>query len=600
MSQTADSIPPEVARTLYGLFLERVRRTPHKVAYRACRGADGSWQGVTWQALAREVERWQTALASEGLEPGERVAVMLRNCPEWVMFDQAAMGLGLVTVPLYTDDRPENVAHILADAGARLLLIDRPRTWRKIGAACAAACQLQRVVSLSGEQGATPKEPLRYCEDWLPAIAAVPPPPDAGPEALATIVYTSGTTGRPKGVMLSHRNILRNAASALRRIPVYGNDTFLSFLPLSHTLERTAGYYLPMMAGATVAYARSIPELALDLLSVRPTALIAVPRVFERVNAKLETRLRRRPPIARRLFELAVETGWRRFQHQQGRESWHPSLLAWPLLYRLVARPFLARLGGRLRVAISGGAALSPVIARRFIGLGLPVVQGYGLTETSPVVSGNAIESNDPASIGMPLDEVEVRTDEQGQLLVRGPNVMLGYWNNPNATAAIVDADGWLHTGDQIRIADGRLYITGRLKEIIVLSNGEKVPPADLEMAIALDPFFEQAMVLGEGRPFLSAIVVVNRDLWPDLAGRHGLDPDDPHSLEDSRVKAEGASRIGDLLRHFPVYAKVRRVVLTTEPWTVDAGLITPTMKLKRAELLKHYASRIENIYKGH
>jgi long-chain acyl-CoA synthetase len=299
--------------------------------------------------------------------------------------------------------------------------------------------------------------------------------------------------------MLSHHNMLSNAYFTLQSFDVTGADTFLSFLPLSHTLERTCGYYLSVMAGARVAYARSIPQLAEDLAAIRPTLLISVPRIYERVYGAIKAKLAEGPAVRRMLFELATEVGWTRFEHQQGRGPWRPGFVLWPLLKKLVADKILARLGGRLRAAVSGGAALPPDVARVFIGLGLPVLQGYGLTETSPVVSNNNIEDNVPASIGKPIHGVQVKIGEKNALLVKGPNVMLGYWENPEATRAMFTEDGWLNTGDTARMdGEGRLYITGRLKEIIVLSNGEKVPPVDMEAAIARDPFFEQVMVMAE------------------------------------------------------------------------------------------------------
>ena len=289
---------------------------------------------------------------------------------------------------------------------------------------------------------------------------------------------------------------------------------------MSHTLERTAGYYLTMMAGASVAYARSIPQLGEDLATIRPSIMISVPRIYERVYGAIKTKLAEGPAFRRKLFEFAVEVGWARFEHQQRRGPWRASFLLWPVLDRLVAAKVMARLGGRLRAAVSGGAALSPEIARLFVGLGLPILQGYGLTETSPVVSTNRLDDNIPASIGKPIPGVQVKLGDKDALLVKGPNVMLGYWNLPDATKAMFTADGWLNTGDTARFdATGHLYITGRLKEIIVMSNGEKVPPVDMEAAILQDNLFEQVLVLGEGRPYLTAFVVVNPDQWTETGG---------------------------------------------------------------------------------
>ncbi|WJW75323.1 AMP-dependent synthetase/ligase [Thiohalobacter sp. IOR34] len=594
-----DLIPAETAGSLAGLFRERVRRSPRATAYRHYDRAAEAWRELSWAEMEREVARWRAAFEAEGLAPGERVALLLRNGPEWVAFDQAAHSLGLVVVPLYTEDRPDNAAYILQDSQSRLLLVQSASHWRRLAPAVQGVDCLRRVVLLDGEPEDEAEPRLRRASDWLPAAAEPGPPPALDPHALATIVYTSGTTGRPKGVMLSHHNILSVAHASLTLLDAYQEDLFLSFLPLSHTFERTAGYYLPMMAGATVAYARSIPQLAEDMRLLRPTVMIAVPRIFERIYGRLQEQLGKQGTFRRRLFEWTVRIGWRRFQHQQGRGRWGPALLLWPLLEKRVAGRVKDRLGGRLRLAVSGGAALPVPIARTFIGLGLPLLQGYGLTETSPVVSVNTLQDNDPASVGIPIRGTEVRIGEGDELLVRGPGVMLGYWNNHAATRAMIDAEGWLHTGDQARIENGHIYITGRLKDILVLSNGEKVPPADMESALCLDPLIEQALVVGEGRPCLAVVLVLNRERWFGFARELGLDPLDSASLDSERLQRRLLQRVQRQLHDFPGYARIRRLVLSLDPWTVEEGLLTPTLKLRRSRVLDRYAARIEALYAG-
>ena len=600
-TQRSDVIPPDTATTLFGLFRERLRRAPEAEAYRYYDPRDRHWKGSTWRATARAVARWQAALAAEGLTAGDRVAVMMRNSLDWVILDQAALGLGLVVVPLYNDDRGDSVAYILEDAGARLLLIEGFDQWDKLAPVADRLASVERIVALDDLASAVAEPRLRWAASWLPApgeafdLAAGPTDPDA----LATIVYTSGTTGRPKGVMLSHRNILANAHNGLRTSAVYPDDLFLSFLPLSHTLERTVGYYLPMMAGATVAFSRSITHLAEDLTSVRPTLLVSVPRVFERVHNRLRDNLAARP-VARRLFEAAVAAGWHRFERAQGRAPWHPRLLAAPLLHRLVGRKVMARLGGRVRFAISGGAALPEPVARTFIGLGLTLLQGYGLTEYAPVVSVNRIPRNDPTSVGPALPDTEVATSAEGELLVRGPSVMLGYWGLPEATADKIDAAGWLRTGDRARIDDaGFIRITGRLKEIIVLANGEKVPPEDMESAISMDPVFEQAVVVGESRPYLAALVVVDPEHWRQVAGERCAHPA-RDVMTDDYCQRLALARIGEDLREFPGYARIRRVAVCEEPWTIDNGLMTPSLKPRRQRILDHFGDKVAAVYAGH
>ncbi len=600
MAHTLDIISPETARTLAGLFRERVRRSPDATAYRHYSRSTQQWRDLSWSRMAHEVARWQVALARDGLQAGDRVAIMLDNGPEWVQFDQAAAGLGLVTVPLYTQDRPENIAYILRNAGAKLLLLNQSECWDRLDTVHEQLHNLVRILTLETTDTLTPEPRLRGLAQWLPDSAAELQTQGDDPHALATIVYTSGTTGRPKGVMLSHHNILWNAHRALKLVQAYPDDLFLSFLPLSHTLERTGGYYLPMMAGSTVAYNRSIPELAEDLVIIRPTILMSVPRIFERIYNRIQAGLQEKSPIARLLFQQAVITGWLQFEHEQGRADWSPRLLLQPLLHKLVGTRVMARLGGRMRLAVVGGAPLSAEVAQLFIGLGLPMLQGYGLTETSPVISVNTLEANDPSSVGVPLEDVELRISHGDELLTRSPGVMLGYWDNPAATVDTIDADGWLHTGDKARLENGHLYITGRIKEILVLANGEKVPPADMEMAISADALFEQVMVLGDNRPYLSALVVLNYEQWESIARVRDLDPDDTASLRHPTIRQTVLDRIAVRIDQFPGYAQIREVHCQTGPWTVDDGLITPTLKLRRNQVMEAFENEIDAMYDRH
>ncbi|MFZ2541664.1 MAG: long-chain fatty acid--CoA ligase [Gallionella sp.] len=616
MQTQNDVISPEQAGTLHGLFVERVRRSPDKIAYRyfssditpasghesslKLRFQQNAWRDITWREMQGEVARWQAAFAGLGLQRGDRVAIMLRNSPQWVMIDQAAMSLGLVVVPLYTVDRPDNIAYIIKDADVKVLLFENVEQWQAL---CTVRDQLGgvlRFVSIDPvHEGGEPR--LMPMTAFLPVAAHLQPELPCPSSELASIIYTSGTTGRPKGVMLSHHNMLSNAHAALDTFAVYGDDLFLSFLPLSHTFERTCGYYLAIMTGATVAYARSIPLLSEDLQYIRPTIMISVPRIYERMYSAIRAKLEEGSPLKRILFKLAVDTGWSRFLHEQKRGGWQPSFLLWPLLKKLVAQKILDRLGGRLRTAVSGGAALAPEISHMFVGLGLPVVQGYGLTETSPIVAGNRLENNFPDSVGQPIRGVQVRLSEKNELLVKGPNVMLGYWKNPEATSAMIDADGWLNTGDTVGVSDtGHIYITGRIKEIIVMSNGEKVPPADMEQAILQDRLFDQAMVYGEARPYLVALVVLNPEAWLQFAKEIGVRADMPESLTDKRIQAEALKHISDNLGAFPGYARVHRVLLLQEPWSIENGLLTPTLKVKRAKVMEKYAAQIKELYEGH
>lgn len=593
-----DVISPEQAGTLHGLFLERVRRTPDKIAYRYF--GQNVWRDLTWLQMAGEIARWQAALSRLNLQRGDRVAIMVRNCPVWIAFDQAAMSQGLVTVPLYTVDRPDNIAYIVNDSDIKLVLFETAEQWQGLRTVRDKLGGVVRFVSLDNLRN-TDESRLVSMADFLPKTAFLQPVQAAQAQDLVSIIYTSGTTGKPKGVMLSHANMLSNAHACLDTFTVHADDLFLSFLPLSHTFERTLGYYLNVMTGATVAFARSIQLLSEDLQTIRPTLLISVPRIYERIYSAIRARLEEGSRLNRKIFDLAVAIGWSRFEYEQGRTRWHTSFLLWPLLQKLVAEKVLNKLGGRLRVAFSGGAALSPEISRVFVGLGLPIVQGYGLTETSPVITGNHLENNYPDSVGQPIRGVQIRLGAQSELQVKGPNVMLGYWNHPEATRDAFDEEGWLHTGDIAHVSyTGHIYITGRIKEIIVMSNGEKIPPNDMELAILHDPLFDQVMIFGEAHPYLVAIAVLNPEVWLHFAKEVGIRSDMPEALTDSRIEAKVLRRIARNLRGFPGYAKVNRVLLLREPWNIENGLLTPTMKLKRDEVTARFNKQIRQLYDGH
>ena len=589
------------ATTLNDLFRERVLLTPEREAYRQFDAKSQQWISYSWAQIHQHVLRWRTALKREDLPTGARIAILVPNSIEHVCMDQAALSLGFVPVPLHVVDNPENLAFVIGDCGASLLLVDSAERWAALEKLIERMPALGRVVYLNGPDGKF----TRSVDSWLICSDRDSDQIENGTvvesDSLVAIVYTSGTTGRPKGVMLSHRNVVSNVNAIKAVMPLQDGDLYLSFLPLSHTLERTVGYYQPMAAGATVAFARSIPLLMDDMRVVRPTMLVSVPRIYERVFTAVQEKVGTNA-MRRRLFALLIELGWRRFEHTQSRGP-NLSLASRALLVMLdwlIARPVRARFGGRLRAAVTGGAAVPSEVARTLLALGIPLVQGYGLTESSPVIASNTLESNEPSSVGHALPGVEVRLGEQDELLARSDSVMLGYWGRPEDSAKVLEKDGWLHTGDRAQIENGLIRIKGRLKDIIVTSTGEKVPPADLEAAIAGDPLFEQVLVLGEQRPYLIAILVLNRQRWAGRAVELGLDPARESSLRAPTATLWALERVSQLAKSFPSYATPRAVFLSVEPWTVANGLITPTLKPKRAAIASRYAVEIAELYRGH
>ncbi|UPJ63111.1 AMP-dependent synthetase/ligase [Bradyrhizobium sp. 191] len=583
--------------TLPELLRWRVRATPAAEAYRHFDGAAGRWVSQSWQEIDAEFERWRRALATEGFAAGERVAILMPNGVAHVAMDQAALSRGLVPVPMHAVDNPDSIAYILADSGALLLFVDTLSRWQAITATGQPLDHLKRIVCADPAGLSAADARIVALDRWLAEPRSVSAPLAdvvVEPDDLAAIVYTSGTTGRPKGVMLSHGNIVANVKAVAQRIAAVPNDVFLSFLPLSHTFERTGGYYYPIAVGACVAYARSVPQLAEDLKMVRPTVLVSVPRIYERVYALIMQHRAAAGGAERRLLDLALAVGGRRFDARQGRGSQALfDRLAWPLLKRFVVDKVLAQFGGRLRVAVSGGAPIAEPVIRLFLALGLDVLQGYGMTETSPVVSVNTPDDNDPSSVGRVLDGLEVRLGELDELLVRGPSVMLGYWRKPEETRKVKQADGWLHTGDQARIDNGRITITGRIKDILVTSTGEKIAPVDLETAILADPLFEQVLVIGEQRPFLAALVVLNAKAWVQEKERLAASGKQGAAAERAVLLA----RIAAAVKAYPSYATPRAVWWTLDPWTIAGGLLTPTLKNKRPALERRFAAEIEQIY---
>jgi long-chain acyl-CoA synthetase len=447
----------EESQSLSELFQARVHFSPAHEAYRQFSSDGDTWVSYSWAEIGARVLRWRAALQRDGLQCGARIGILLPNGIDHVCADQAALSLGLVPVPLHVIDDPENLTYVIADSGSAVLFVESYERWSALAPHRVRLPNLRRVV-YQGTPSSAETGFAMALEDWLSSAAVHPfaadsagpgdPPKRIPPDSLAAIVYTSGTTGRPKGVMLSHRNVMANVRSIMTAIRVLESDVFLSFLPLSHTFERTVGYYLPTAGGASVAFARSIPSLMNDLQVIRPTILVSVPRIYE--------------------------------------------------------RPVRNRFGGRLRAAVTGGAPMALEVARPFLALGVPVLQGYGMTESAPVIACNSPQDNDPASVGRALPGVAVKLGANEELMAKGDNVMVGYWQRAEETARVKDAEGWLHTGDQASIEAGRILIKGRIKDIIVTSTGEKIAPVDLEAAIVSDPVFEQAMVLGEGRPYPS------------------------------------------------------------------------------------------------
>ena len=596
----------DVLTTLPELLTHHLTVRPDDVAYKVYDNASKSWKDLTFKNVYDQVHAWRHAFAARSeLVRGDRVAMLLPNCPEAVFFDLSALSNTLVPVPLHAIDTPKSSAFILNDSGAKVLVTNKLLKWKQIREA--AETPEIRLVVITDDKDCDDLEapiPVMTKETFL-KLGETSQLPKEAPKAtdLAALVYTSGTTGNPKGVMLTHRNVISNIQGVLKNLQPSGHETFLSFLPLSHTFERTTSYYLALGLGYTTAFNRSIANLQADFREIRPTVLMSVPRVYEMIYAKLQDGLAKKSKFVRYLFDWAVEVGWRRFCRENGlpvessSRAWLDPFVA-GFLDKKVGSQLRAVFGDRIHLYISGGAALSPAVARTFFALGVPIYQGYGMTETSPIISVNKVGHNHPNTVGPALPNIEVRLGEGDELQVRGPTVMKGYWNREEATKAIFTEDGWLRTGDVCTIyPDGNIRITGRIKEIIVTSTGEKVPPADLESAITSDRLFSQCMVVGDDRPFIAAVAVVNPDEFKTVCGELGLDPTKPESLQDPAFRKAALKRIKTATAGFPNHGVPRQVHCTLDAWTIDNGLLTPTLKMKRNLIRQRYTAEINALY---
>lgn len=608
----SDSLPwhqPTLAHALQA----RVAATPLLPAYREYAGKDLPWKQLNWQEAGAAVMRFRCALQRSAVGHGDRVGIWLPNSIHAMCMDQANLQLGAISVPVHTTDNPASIAYIFDNAEISLLVLSNWGQWERLRATEYPMISLRTVVivdmggalpaSVSASAAGQPS--VVALADWLQAgeaLAQAPVPALPVASDVAAIVYTSGTTGKPKGVMLMHSNVMADVRDFVERLQPCSSDRFLSFLPLSHTFERTVGYYLALVSGACTAYARSAALLMQDMQTEKPTFLVCVPRIYERAHAKVWEKVLAGPEAERQAFEAAIDWGWANFCARQDITDLHKHNAALigapkPAAHAAIAQQIAQLFGGSIRMAITGGAAIPHTTAKDFLALDVPLLQGYGMTETTPVISVVTLDSNDPATVGEPLPCVQVRIGEQRELQVRGPTVMKGYWKRPEETAAAFTEDGWLRTGDQAELVKGRIRLLGRLKEIIVTSTGEKISPADLELSLLADPLMEQIMVLGDHRPFISAMAVLNAENWGLWAAEQGWDASNPETLRQPVVVQTILKRLQALSTDFPSYAQPRALLLSLEPWSVENQLLTPTMKVKRKQILERYATEIDGLY---
>ncbi|MGQ9707347.1 MAG: AMP-dependent synthetase/ligase [bacterium] len=592
--------------TIYSVFREVARRLAsrpalfHKVA--------GKFQTITFEELSRAIDEVACGLAELGLKPGMRLGIYSYNRPEWVIADLAAIKLGAVVVPIYHTLPLATVKYIINDAEVNYLFVESPELLNPLIPHLAELKSLKFIITFFEPRVKTDagKKLVSFASLRASGVRAGQRDPQlfkpypAQPDELLTICYTSGTTGEPKGAMLSHRNILSNVYAAIERFNISEKDLLVSFLPLCHMFERTCGYYTMLLAGAAIAYAESLQTIREDVAQVRPTLLIVVPRVLEKVYNAVQEKVLTGPALQRKLMIATIKTLNRYASLESGKRK-IPFYLALKkkVLDFLVVRKLRRLGGGRIRIIVSGGAPLERKLARIIRNFGFNLIEGYGLTETAPVVCAAVPGDERIGTVGKPFPGVEVKIGPNDEILVRGPNVMRGYYKKPEETAMVIDREGWFHTGDQGRFdSQGNLIISGRIKEIIINAYGKNIPPVPIEHALLGSRFIEQVIVIGDRRPYLVGLIVPARLTLEDYAKENKIPY---HRFEEllnhPQIISLFRQEIDRCLAPFAPYEQLRNFQLIPEPFTVENGLLTPTLKVKRKEVDRVYQELINSMY---
>ncbi len=594
----------DACRSLPAMFFAQAGRGGDKPFLWAKSG--GRYRCVTWASAAADVRRLARALIALDIGRGDRVALVAENRPEWVIADFAIMSAGAVTVPAYVTNTVEDHRHVFATSGAAAVIVSRPPLSARVLAAANQTESMHNVIAIEPAAGQASTVDVLAWSDLLAQGEAASGDAgididarvvELGPDDIACLMFTSGTGGAPKGVVTTHRNILANCRGAYRLLETLGlgDEVFLSFLPLSHSYEHTAGMMFPVSLGAEIYFAEGVETLAANMLEARPTIMTAVPRLYETMHRRIALGVERRGRLAQKLFAKTVEVGRKRAAEVAPKTT---ERMLDALLDRLVRADVGRRFGGRLKAMVSGGAALNPEIGGFFLALGVRLLQGYGQTEAGPVIACNNPRRIKIDTVGPPLDGVEVRIAEDGEMLVRGANVMKGYWNDPQATAQVL-ADGWLHTGDVGEIdADGYIHITDRKRDFIKNSGGEMISPAHVEGYLTMEPEVAQAIVFGDRRPYLVAVLVPEAEFAAGFAEDEGKRDPAAVAADPRLIKALGAV-VTRVNQNLAPAERVRRFVVASEPFTIANGQMTPTLKVKRHVIREVYGAAVDALYDG-
>jgi long-chain acyl-CoA synthetase len=564
----------------------------------------GEWKSITHDELRNGVELLAAGLHDLGIRKGDRVGIISENRTEWFIADFAMTGLGIIDVPVFPTLTPKQLQYIYHDCDAVCVVVSNQlqlnklrQVWddlpmlRHIITMNEIECDDERVISMKAVmQKAESTTTAQHRRDLYVSTAA-----QIKPDDLLTLIYTSGTTGNPKGVMLTHNNLVSNVLSSQTVITLYDTDSLVSYLPLCHIFERMAGFYLAFSVGGSLTIAESIDTVAELMRQVRPTMMTSVPRLFERIRLRILSTVEKDKPIKQKIFRWAYSVGEAVIDGKGG-----PLVgLQHALADKLVFSKIRDRFGGRLRFFVSGGAALNPEIGRFFQVFGIKIVEGYGLTESSPVISVHRLEDIALGTVGTPIPGVEVTIAEDGEILARGPNIMRGYWRNEEETAKTIDSEGWLHTGDIGEFnSRGHLRITDRKKHLLVSSGGKNIAPQPIEALIAQCPFVDQVMLVGDARDYCTALLVLDKEAAKAWAEKNAVQPTPWEELVGNpTLRSAVEKEINKLQRDLSKYERVRRFAIIPEPFSVENGMLTPTLKVKRKAVLERYSELVDSLY---
>jgi long-chain acyl-CoA synthetase len=604
--------------TLVDLFHHLMQDDLHRPCLQA--RTQGRYQTISAQEVKEKVTALCKGLSTLDLQPGQKVAILCENRPEWLYIDFATLALGLVNVPIYTSNTPEQIRYILENSQSTALFVSSKFLEKTSHFTPALLPFLRYVIAIDDGDPKTTEEPLSSSSSLskrLYSLSSFYQPQGVyeqkaiSPETLCSIIYTSGSTGNPKGVLLSHRNIVSNLKAAydlIQSLQLNPNELsekgepprILSFLPLCHMFERLAGYYLMFFNKVCICYAESIEMVSWNLLEVRPTLMCSVPRLYEKMYATIHEKVESSSFLKKKLFHWACRIGKLSFEKTQKKQKLSLGLrLSKNLAQRLVFQKIKEKTGGRLRYFISGGAPLPPYLAEFFAAMDILILEGYGLTETSPIVTVNTPLEYRIGTVGKPLKGVEVRLAEDGEICVRGPNVMQGYYQNESATQEVIDSEGWFYTGDIGLWEDGFLKITDRKKDILVTSGGKNIAPQNLENLFKADPYFLEFVVVGDAHHYCCALVVPDFEKLKLWATEQGISETTPQELAtNERVYAFFMDRIRSRSQTLSSFEQIKKIHLLPQGFSIESGELTPTLKIKRKVINEKYRTLIEAFYR--